>query len=110
MHVFCYEDFYTVTGLDLRLECSYSHLSFYIVFSMLVVATSGTGYILGSSSSVDYLGLCCTCAGTMMVAASANSLNQVCDAFHMTSFWEIRVVDSIFSLFKHLLVSFFLNK
>ncbi|CAI9765108.1 unnamed protein product [Fraxinus pennsylvanica] len=45
--------------------------------SMLVVATSGTGYILGSSSSVDYLGLCCTCAGTMMVAASANSLNQV---------------------------------
>ncbi|KAL6493420.1 Protoheme IX farnesyltransferase, mitochondrial [Orobanche gracilis] len=45
--------------------------------SMLVVATSGTGYILGSGSSVDYLGLCCTCAGTMMVAASANSLNQV---------------------------------
>ncbi|KAK4414340.1 Protoheme IX farnesyltransferase, mitochondrial [Sesamum alatum] len=45
--------------------------------SMLVVATSGTGYILGSGSSIDYLGLCCTCAGTMMVAASANSLNQV---------------------------------
>ncbi|KAL3651139.1 Protoheme IX farnesyltransferase, mitochondrial [Castilleja foliolosa] len=45
--------------------------------SMLVVATSGTGYILGSGSSVDYLGLCFTCAGTMMVAASANSLNQV---------------------------------
>ncbi|KAL6492742.1 hypothetical protein OROGR_033119 [Orobanche gracilis] len=45
--------------------------------SMLVVATSGTGYILGSGSSVDYLVLCCTCAGTMMVAASANSLNQV---------------------------------
>ncbi|KAL0380001.1 UNVERIFIED_CONTAM: Protoheme IX farnesyltransferase, mitochondrial [Sesamum angustifolium] len=44
--------------------------------SMLVVATSGTGYILGSGSSIDYLGLCCTCAGTMMVAASANSLNQ----------------------------------
>ncbi|GFQ07706.1 protoheme ix farnesyltransferase mitochondrial [Phtheirospermum japonicum] len=45
--------------------------------SMLVVATSGTGYILGSGSSVDYLGLCCTCAGTMMVAASASSLNQM---------------------------------
>ncbi|EPS59549.1 hypothetical protein M569_15256 [Genlisea aurea] len=45
--------------------------------SMLVVATSGTGYIMGSGSSVDYLGLCFTCAGTMMVAASANSLNQV---------------------------------
>ncbi|KAL3613638.1 Protoheme IX farnesyltransferase, mitochondrial [Castilleja foliolosa] len=44
--------------------------------SMLVVATSGTGYILGSGSSVDCLGLCCTCAGTMMVAASASSLNQ----------------------------------
>ncbi|KAK4488583.1 hypothetical protein RD792_004349 [Penstemon davidsonii] len=48
-----------------------------VIFSMLVVATSGTGYILGSGSSIDYLGLCCTCAGTMMVAASANSLNQV---------------------------------
>lgn len=47
------------------------------MFSMLVVATSGTGFILGSGSSIDYLGLCCTCAGTMMVAASANSLNQV---------------------------------
>ncbi|CAK9140043.1 unnamed protein product [Ilex paraguariensis] len=52
--------------------------------SMLVVATSGTGYVLGSGDAIDYLGLCCTCAGTMMVAASANSLNQgedmqVCD-------------------------------
>ncbi|XP_047336211.1 protoheme IX farnesyltransferase, mitochondrial [Impatiens glandulifera] len=45
--------------------------------SMLVVATSGTGYILGSGSAIDYFGLCSTCAGTMMVAASANSLNQV---------------------------------
>ncbi|CAN4110541.1 unnamed protein product [Withania somnifera] len=45
--------------------------------SMLVVATSGTGYILGCGSAIDYMGLCCTCAGTMMVAASANSLNQV---------------------------------
>ncbi|KAE8658466.1 Protoheme IX farnesyltransferase [Hibiscus syriacus] len=45
--------------------------------SMLVVATSGTGYVLGSGKAVDLAGLCCTCAGTMMVAASANSLNQV---------------------------------
>ncbi|WOL07260.1 protoheme IX farnesyltransferase, mitochondrial [Canna indica] len=45
--------------------------------SMLVVATSGTGFILGSGSAIDFAGLCCTCAGTMMVAASANSLNQV---------------------------------
>lgn len=45
--------------------------------SMLVVATSGTGYVLGSGNFIDYVGLCCTCAGTMMVAASANTLNQV---------------------------------
>ncbi|GAV90041.1 UbiA domain-containing protein [Cephalotus follicularis] len=47
--------------------------------SMLVVATSGTGYVLGSSAGngIDIAGLCWTCAGTMMVAASANSLNQV---------------------------------
>lgn len=55
-----------------------------IIFSMLVVATSGTGYILGSGSSVDYLGLCCTCAGTMMVAAAANSLNQVWSHSNLT--------------------------
>lgn len=45
--------------------------------SMLVVATSGTGFVLGSGNYIDVAGLCCTCAGTMMVAASANSLNQV---------------------------------
>ncbi|KAK1262782.1 hypothetical protein QJS04_geneDACA008785 [Acorus gramineus] len=45
--------------------------------SMLVVATSGAGYALGSGSAIDFTGLCWTCAGTMMVAASANSLNQV---------------------------------
>lgn len=44
---------------------------------MLVVATSGAGFVLGSGSTIDFAGLCCTCAGTMMVAASANSLNQV---------------------------------
>lgn len=45
--------------------------------SMLVVATSGTGYVLGSSQAIDLAGLSWTCIGTMMVAASANSLNQV---------------------------------
>lgn len=45
--------------------------------SILVVATSGAGYVLGSGSAIDYAGLCYTCAGTMMVAASANSLNQI---------------------------------
>ncbi|KAL2942925.1 Protoheme IX farnesyltransferase mitochondrial [Bienertia sinuspersici] len=45
--------------------------------SMLVVATSGTGYVLGSGQIIDLAGLCWTCAGTMMVAASANSLNQI---------------------------------
>ncbi|KAJ8429220.1 hypothetical protein Cgig2_017625 [Carnegiea gigantea] len=44
---------------------------------MLVVATSGTGYVLGSSQVIDLAGLSWTCIGTMMVAASANSLNQV---------------------------------
>ncbi|KAL9316940.1 hypothetical protein ACSQ67_013457 [Phaseolus vulgaris] len=45
--------------------------------SMLVVATSGTGFVLGSGSAVDFSALSWTCVGTMMVAASANSLNQV---------------------------------
>ncbi|MCL7049139.1 hypothetical protein MKW94_005311 [Papaver nudicaule] len=45
--------------------------------SMLVVATSGAGFVLGSGGAIDIAGLCVTCTGTMMVAASANSLNQV---------------------------------
>ncbi|XP_044504815.1 protoheme IX farnesyltransferase, mitochondrial [Mangifera indica] len=45
--------------------------------SLLVVATSGTGFVLGSGSAIDIAGLCWTCTGTMMVSASANSLNQV---------------------------------
>ncbi|KAK9120674.1 hypothetical protein Syun_018291 [Stephania yunnanensis] len=45
--------------------------------SLLVVATSGAGYVLGSGSAIDFGGLCYTCMGTMMVAASASSLNQV---------------------------------
>lgn len=49
--------------------------------SMLVVATSGAGYVLGSGGAVDFAGLCCTCAGTMMVAASASTLNQVSGSF-----------------------------
>ncbi|KAF8412523.1 hypothetical protein HHK36_000491 [Tetracentron sinense] len=44
---------------------------------MLVVATSGAGFVLGSGSTIDFVGLSWTCASTMMVAASANSLNQV---------------------------------
>lgn len=48
------------------------------ICSMLVVATSGTGYILGTgNAAIDFAGLCYTCGGTMMIAASANSLNQV---------------------------------
>lgn len=50
---------------------------FFLLSSMLVVATSGTGFVLGSGSAIDFPGLCWTCAGTMMVAASASSLNQV---------------------------------
>ncbi|GJW81805.1 hypothetical protein Tco_0145780 [Tanacetum coccineum] len=42
----------------------------------LVVATSEAGYVLGSSSTVDLAGLHYTCAGIMMVAASAITLNQ----------------------------------
>ncbi|MQL94040.1 hypothetical protein Taro_026692 [Colocasia esculenta] len=45
--------------------------------SMLVVATSGAGFVLGSGRAIDLVGLSCTCVGTMMVAAAANSLNQV---------------------------------
>ena len=54
------------------------------VFSALVVATSGAGYVLGSGNIVDIAGLCSTCAGTMMVAASANTLNQVCIYYFLT--------------------------
>ncbi|OVA04204.1 UbiA prenyltransferase family [Macleaya cordata] len=45
--------------------------------SMLVVLTSGAGFVLGSGTAIDVAGLCWTCTGTMMVAASASSLNQV---------------------------------
>ncbi|KAE8704377.1 hypothetical protein F3Y22_tig00110457pilonHSYRG00029 [Hibiscus syriacus] len=51
--------------------------------SMLVVVTSGTGYVLGSGDAVNLPGLCCTCAGTMMVAASSNLLNQDSVLFYL---------------------------
>jgi protoheme IX farnesyltransferase len=44
---------------------------------LLVVATSGTGFVLGSGGAVDLSMLSYTCLGTMMVAASASTLNQV---------------------------------
>ena len=65
--------------LSLLLELMSLHFFLFILISsMLVVATSGTGFVLGSGTAMDLSGLCWTCAGTMMVAASANSLNQVC--------------------------------
>lgn len=65
-------------GVDVSKHSYYLSLTiFYLLSSMLVVATSGTGYVLGSGSAIDFPGLCLTCIGTMMVAASANSLNQV---------------------------------
>lgn len=42
-----------------------------------MVATSGTGFVLGSGGAVDLSVLSYTCLGTMMVAASASTLNQV---------------------------------
>ena len=55
--------------------------SIFMVSSALVVATTGAGHVLGSGSIVDIAGLCYTCTGTMMVATSANTLNQVCACF-----------------------------
>lgn len=65
---------------------------YFIVFSALVVATSGAGYVLGSGNIVDIAGLCFTCTGTMMVAASANTLNQVHDSY----FWHARLMLIVF--------------
>ncbi|WJX34123.1 heme o synthase [Trifolium repens] len=45
--------------------------------SLLVVATSGTGFVLGSGGAVDLSMLSYSCLGTMMVAASASTLNQI---------------------------------
>lgn len=70
------------------------YLLFDILSSMLVVATSGTGFVLGSGNVIDFGGLFWTCAGTMMVAASANSLNQV-------SFELLIIIIIIFSNHNH---------
>lgn len=60
---------------------------------MLVVATSGTGYILGTgNAAISFPGLCYTCAGTMMIAASANSLNQVLSHWNVEKFINFRIL------------------
>ena len=69
------------------------YLLFDILSSMLVVATSGTGFVLGSGNVIDFGGLFWTCAGPMMVAASANSLNQVS--------FELLIIIIIFSNHNH---------
>ncbi|XP_024525255.1 protoheme IX farnesyltransferase, mitochondrial [Selaginella moellendorffii] len=45
--------------------------------SILVVMTSGAGFVLGSGSVIDVPCLGWTCLGTMLAAASANSFNQI---------------------------------
>eukprot|EP00898_Chlorokybus_atmophyticus_P001189 jgi/Chlat1/2070/Chrsp17S02533 len=45
--------------------------------SALVVATAGTGYVLGSGEVIDWGGFAHACAGTMGAAACANTINQV---------------------------------
>ncbi|KAI5072998.1 hypothetical protein GOP47_0013104 [Adiantum capillus-veneris] len=45
--------------------------------SMLVVTTAGAGYVMGSGLAIDMSGLSCTCLGTFLVAAAANTINQV---------------------------------
>ena len=67
--------------------------SLFMVSSALVVATSGAGYVLGSGSIVDIAGLCYTCTGTMMVAASANTFNQVLACFFGVAFSIGRMVN-----------------
>lgn len=76
---------------------------------MLVVATSGTGYVLGSGQIIDLAGLCWTCAGTMMVAASANSLNQVSYNFCGDRWYlliSLQILDKCFLLGVSLLCSY----
>ena len=72
-----------------------------ILSSMLVVATSGTGFVLGSGNIIDFGGLFWTCAGTMMVAASANSLNQV--SFELLIIIIIFFQSQSFSYYKYCL-------
>ncbi|MCO5552665.1 hypothetical protein L7F22_006181 [Adiantum nelumboides] len=44
---------------------------------MLVVTTAGAGYVMGSGLAIDMYGLSWTCVGTLLVAAAANTINQV---------------------------------
>lgn len=79
---------------------------------MLVVATSGTGFVLGSGGVIDFAGLCCTCAGTMMVASSANSLNQVQCLYCIVKSLDHETSYPIIYLFFNVRIEFFffLNK
>ncbi|MCO5564972.1 hypothetical protein L7F22_018642 [Adiantum nelumboides] len=45
--------------------------------SMLVVTTAGAGYVMGSGLAIDMYGLSWTCVGTFLVAAAANTINQI---------------------------------
>eukprot|EP00897_Mesotaenium_endlicherianum_P008378 jgi/Mesen1/7569/ME000392S06829 len=45
--------------------------------SFLVVTTASAGFVMGSGDTIDWKGLLWTSVGTMMLAASANSLNQL---------------------------------
>lgn len=45
--------------------------------SMLVVTTAGAGYVMGSGLAIDMYGLSWTCLGTFLIAAAANTINQI---------------------------------
>lgn len=45
--------------------------------SAFVASTTACGYALGSSTSVDPIGVVCASAGTMLCSASANTINQI---------------------------------
>lgn len=45
--------------------------------SMLVVMTTGAGFVMGSGLAIDYIGLSWTCMGTLFIAAAANTINQI---------------------------------
>lgn len=64
-----------VSAAKAQLQC-YFELS-KVRLSLLVVTTASAGYVMGSPETVDFSGLAWTSLGTMMAAASANSLNQI---------------------------------
>eukprot|EP00249_Psilotum_nudum_P011364 c23128_g1_i1 orf=20-1630(+) len=45
--------------------------------SMLVVATTGAGFVMGSGVPIYWADLSWTCLGTILVAAAANTINQI---------------------------------